>query len=97
MILLLMTVTGGYAQNIHPDKEVYLLVRGDDIGSSHAANLGCTESCRNGIMRSVELMPPCPWFPEALKMLKDNPDLDVGIHLTLGIACRPPHGRGRTG
>jgi predicted glycoside hydrolase/deacetylase ChbG (UPF0249 family) len=28
-------------------------------------------------------MVPCPWFPEAVKMLRENPGLDVGIHLTL--------------
>lgn len=63
--------------------EIYLIVRGDDIGSSHAANVGCIESYKNGIMTSVELMPPCPWFYEAVEMLNENPALDVGIHLTL--------------
>ena len=81
--ILLVTVPVGFSQKFDTENEVYLLVRGDDIGSSHAANVGCIESFRNGIMRSVELMPPCPWFPEAVKMLRENPDLDVGIHLTL--------------
>lgn len=34
-------------------------------------------------MTSVELMPPCPWFYEAVKMLNENPGLDAGVHLTL--------------
>jgi predicted glycoside hydrolase/deacetylase ChbG (UPF0249 family) len=63
--------------------EIQLLVRGDDMGSTHAANVACVESYRNGIMRSVELMPVGPWFLEAVQMLKDNPGLDVGIHLAL--------------
>ena len=63
--------------------EIRLLVRGDDIGSTHAANLGCIESYQQGIMRSVEIMVPCPWFPEAVSMLNKNPGLDVGIHITL--------------
>jgi predicted glycoside hydrolase/deacetylase ChbG (UPF0249 family) len=62
---------------------IRLLVRGDDIGSTHAANLACIQSYREGIVRSVELMVPCPWFPEAVRLLKENPDLDVGIHLVL--------------
>lgn len=62
---------------------IYLLVRADDIGSFHAANLGCIESYQNGIARSVELMPVCAWFPEAVEMLNENPGYDVGIHLTL--------------
>ncbi|MCK4852943.1 MAG: ChbG/HpnK family deacetylase [Bacteroidales bacterium] len=82
-LFILVTTVTGFTQKFNPEKEVYLLIRGDDIGSSHAANVGCMESYQNGIMQSVELMPPCPWFPEAVKMLKDNPDLDVGIHLVL--------------
>lgn len=65
------------------DNTIYLLVRADDIGSFHAANLGCVESYKNGIARSVELMAPCAWFPEAVKMLNENPGFDVGVHLTL--------------
>jgi predicted glycoside hydrolase/deacetylase ChbG (UPF0249 family) len=65
------------------DAGIYLLVRGDDIGSSHTANLACIESYRSGIMRSVELMVPGPWFPEAVRLLNENPGLDVGVHLVL--------------
>jgi chitin disaccharide deacetylase len=63
--------------------EIRLIVRGDDIGMTHAANLACIQSYREGIVRSVELMVPCPWFPEAVRLLKENPGLDVGIHLVL--------------
>ena len=67
-----------------PENEnIYLIIRGDDIGSSHAANLACIDSYKNGVMRSVELMPVTPWFPEAVRMLREQPDLDVGIHLAL--------------
>jgi chitin disaccharide deacetylase len=71
------------AQRIPDDNDIYLLIRADDIGSSHAANIGCIESYKNGIARSVELMPPCSWFPEAVEMLNENPGYDVGVHLTL--------------
>ncbi|MFW5774471.1 MAG: ChbG/HpnK family deacetylase, partial [Tangfeifania sp.] len=68
----------------HAQKEgIQLIVRADDIGSFHAANVGCIESYQNGIARSVELMPPCAWFPEAVEMLNENQGYDVGIHLTL--------------
>ncbi len=65
------------------DKGVRLVVRGDDIGSSHAANVACIRAYKEGVMRSVELMVPCAWFPEAVKMLNENPGLDVGVHVTL--------------
>ncbi len=62
---------------------IILLIRGDDIGSSHAANVACIESYKNGIMQSVELMVPGPWYPEAVRLLNENPGLDVGVHLVL--------------
>lgn len=65
------------------DGTVYLVIRGDDMGSSHAANLACMDAYQNGVMQTVELMPVTPWFPEAVKMLTENPGLDVGIHLAL--------------
>src|SRR5512137_1929999 len=60
-----------------------LIVRADDLGSSHAANLACIESYRNGIARAVEIMMPCAWVPEAVKLLAEDPGLDAGVHLTL--------------
>ncbi len=66
-----------------PDDGIFLIVRADDIGSSHAANIACIESYRNGIARSVEVMVPCAWFPEAAALLREHPGYDVGVHLTL--------------
>ena len=34
-------------------------------------------------MTSVEVMVPCAWFPEAVRMLNENPGLDVGVHVVL--------------
>ncbi|MGD1892015.1 MAG: polysaccharide deacetylase family protein [Cyclobacteriaceae bacterium] len=62
---------------------IQLIVRSDDIGYTHAANEAIIETYQNGITTSVEVMVPTPWFPEAVKMLKEYPDLDVGVHLTL--------------
>jgi hypothetical protein len=63
--------------------EIRLVVRGDDIASCHAANVACIQSYREGIVRSVEIMVCCPWFNEAVAMLRENPGLDVGVHLDL--------------
>ncbi|SHF10073.1 hypothetical protein SAMN05444274_103493 [Mariniphaga anaerophila] len=75
-----LTVSFGFSQQ---NEEFQLLIRADDIGSFHAANKSCIEVYKNGIARSVELMPPCAWFTEAVEMLAENPGYDVGIHLTL--------------
>ncbi len=71
-----------------------LLVRADDIGMSHAANLGVIGSYTNGLVRSAELMVVTPWLPEAAAMLSDTPGLDVGVHIAFtsewtGLKWRP--------
>ena len=63
--------------------EICLLVRADDIGMAHAGNAACIEVYEQGICRSVELMVPCPWFAEAVELLRAHPEYDVGVHLTL--------------
>jgi len=64
-------------------KTIRLIVRGDDMGYSHAGNMALIDCYKNGIERSIEVIVPSPWFPEAVKMLADNPTVDVGIHLAL--------------
>ncbi len=71
-------------ESVYPqDGDIKLIVRADDIGSCHAANLACIQCYREGIVRTVEVMVPPPWFNEAVKMLSENPGLDVGVHLDL--------------
>lgn len=60
-----------------------LIVRVDDMGCSHATNLGIMRSFELGIATSVEVMVPTAWFPEAVTLLKAYPEIDAGIHLTL--------------
>lgn len=80
LAVCLFLADSGQAQENAP---IRLIVRGDDIGSSHTANVACIRCFRDGIVRSVEVMVPAPWFNEAAKMLRENPKLDVGVHLTL--------------
>ena len=60
-----------------------LIVRGDDMGFSHAGNEALIKSFNDGIETSIEVIVPSPWFPEAIKLLQENPTIDVGIHLAL--------------
>lgn len=71
------------AQEKAPPSEIRLLVRADDMAVSHGVNVGCIETFRSGIARSVEVIVPGPWFLEAVKVLKEHPKYDVGIHLCL--------------
>ncbi len=67
------------AQDVHPR----LVVRADDMGAFHSANVACIEGYKNGIETSIEVMAVTAWFPEAVRMLRENPGVDVGLHLVI--------------
>jgi len=62
---------------------IRLIVRGDDMGYSHAGNEGLIKCAKEGIETSIEVIVPSPWFPEAVKLLAENPGIDAGIHLAI--------------
>ena len=59
-----------------------LIVNGDDIGMSHAANAASIQAMEDGLMTSGTIMVPCPWFPEIAAYARENPQADFGLHLT---------------
>lgn len=77
--LLLLMVLHVQAQ----DPPTRLLIRIDDMGFSHAANIACIETYQEGVAKSVEVIVPGPWFEEAASLLQKNPGLDAGVHLVL--------------
>ncbi len=83
LLSIIMLLVSSLSIQSQESNTVNLLIRADDIGSSHAANRACIDSYTNGIVRSVEVMVNCSWFPEAVKMLKEHPGYDVGVHLML--------------
>ncbi|MGH0052914.1 MAG: polysaccharide deacetylase family protein [Sphaerochaetaceae bacterium] len=90
MILISLSVVGltGFAvleipSNDGEERRIQLIVRADDMGITHATNQAVIESFRNGIVTAVEVIVPGPWFLDAVEMLREHPDLDVGVHLTL--------------
>jgi len=60
-----------------------LLIRCDDIGMSHSVNLAADELMKTGIPFSASVMFNCSWYQEGIDLLKNNPQVSVGIHLTL--------------
>ena len=64
----------------HPPDAKLLIVNCDDLGSSHAANVGVYEALREGMATSATLMVPCPWAREAAARYRGE---DIGVHLTL--------------
>ena len=78
LFVLWLSLTIAYAQ--HAPR---LIVRGDDMGYAHSGNEALIKCYKEGIQRSIEVIVPAPWFPEAVKMLEENPAIDVGIHLAI--------------
>ena len=64
-------------------KSTRLIIRGDDMGYAHSGNEALIKCYTEGIEQSIEVIVPSPWFPEAVKMLAENPTVDVGIHLAI--------------
>ncbi len=61
----------------------YHLVRMDDMGMSHSVNMAAEKIFESGLPVSVSVMFGCPWYQEAVDILKEHPEVCVGIHVTL--------------
>lgn len=61
-----------------------LLIRCDDVGMCHGVNMATKQMIETGIPFSASVMFTCPWYQEAVEILKDKPHVSIGIHLTLG-------------
>jgi hypothetical protein len=48
-----------------------LLIRCDDIGMCHAVNMACKQLIESGVVFSASVMFPCPWYQEAVDLLKE--------------------------
>lgn len=66
-----------------PEGARVLILHSDDVGMSHASNQGTIEALEYGMVTSVSVMMPTPWVVEFNDYVKNHPDLDVGLHLTL--------------
>jgi len=64
----------------YPPDAKLVIVTADDLGSSHAANVGVFEALRDGVATSASLMVPGPWAREAAARYRGE---DIGVHLTL--------------
>src|ERR1700677_476171 len=60
-----------------------LILHVDDAGMSHESDEGVEMATSGGVATSTSVMMPCPWVPEIVKYIKEHPDLDAGLHLTL--------------
>jgi chitin disaccharide deacetylase len=85
-LLLLPSVTSAQVPSaaLTPkDRPYRVMLRLDDLGMCHAVNLAARQVIDAGIPFSASVMFACPWYQEAVEILRAAPQVSVGIHLTL--------------
>lgn len=65
-----------------------VLLRLDDVGMNHSVNLAIEKVAATGMPFSVSLLFACPWYQEAVEILKRYPNVTVGVHLALNSEWR---------
>ncbi|SFQ02639.1 chitin disaccharide deacetylase [Salibacterium halotolerans] len=65
-----------------------VIINADDFGYSKGVNYGIMEAYTSGVLTSTTLMTNMPEASHACNLAAANPELGVGIHLTL--TCGPP-------
>ena len=79
--LVTLALGASLAAQARPQPE--LVIRIDDIGMNHSVNLALAQLGATGIPLSASVMFACPWYQEAVDILKRNPQIAVGVHLVL--------------
>ena len=60
-----------------------VIIHADDIGMCQASVQAFKDLWAVGSITSGAVMVPCPWFPAAAQMCRENPEMDMGVHATL--------------
>ncbi len=66
-----------------PEGRKVLILHADDIGMNHEANTAGQSLLENNYIQSASIMVPCPAVEEIAEWSVNNPEVDLGIHLTL--------------
>ncbi len=66
----------------YPPDARLLIINADDFGMCHSTNTAILRSIKEGVVCSTTLMVPCPWSPQAIQILAQNPAIPFGVHLT---------------
>src|SRR5207249_6536427 len=79
----LVTFVSAQTDKPRSSSPVSLIIRTDDIGMSHSVNMAMQKLVSTGMPVSVSVLFACPWYQEAVEILKQHPNVSVGIHLAL--------------
>lgn len=65
-----------------------LIIRIDDIGFCHAANMATERILNEGVCTAVSVIVNTPWLDEAVEILQKHTNVSVGVHLALNSEWR---------
>lgn len=83
VVLALVLATAPVSGSEDDIAPIQLLIRADDIGMSHSVNAAVAQLLATGLPFSASVMFACPWYLEAVEILRHQPQVSVGVHLTL--------------
>ncbi len=84
MVCVVSAQTETYAEKLgFPKGAIVLILHVDDVGMSYDSNMGAIKATEKGVATSMSVMMPCPWVPNFVHYLKNHPETDAGLHLTL--------------
>lgn len=66
-----------------PAGKKVIILHADDIGMCPEANTAAEKQLAKGDIQSAAVMVPCPNAEEFIAWAKENPKMDIGLHLTL--------------
>ncbi len=66
-----------------PKGSKVIILHIDDVGMSWDSNQGAIQAMESGVANSLSIMMPCPWVPAFVHYMKEHPNVDAGLHLTL--------------
>jgi chitin disaccharide deacetylase len=88
-IAVLLAWTAAVAQSpalkqlAYPAGTKLLIIHADDLAVAHAVDRASFAALDSGAASSASIMVPCPWLTEVAAYARQNPEADLGLHLTL--------------
>jgi predicted glycoside hydrolase/deacetylase ChbG (UPF0249 family) len=88
LVLCLLSFSPAVRAQTSSTSAATLIIRSDDAGMSHSVNMALQRLIKTGLPLSISVMFPTPWYQEIVGILKQHPEVSVGIHLTLNSEWR---------
>ena len=87
-LLVAATLAAPRAATAQASTAPEVLLRLDDVGMNHSVNMAIEKVAATKMPFSVSVLFACPWYQEAVEILKKNPQIAVGVHLALNSEWR---------